>query len=122
MKSPPSGRLRSQTLVERFDAVVSITSPSIELRSRLHGESWGRRQRTPNLAHERCRQTEDVLCHVLLAFLRAATGSGPPGFRGRLVQVPDRPGLEPEVAAQRPRTRAPRSSRSSCSWTIRSYD
>jgi hypothetical protein len=121
-EQPHPERLRSQTSAWRFDVVVSVTTPSVELRSRLHGGSWGKRQRTPNLAHDCCRQTEDVLCHVSLAFLRAANGSDAPCFHGSLVQVFDWFGGEPEMQPQRPRPRAPRSSRSSCSWTIRSYD
>lgn len=90
-KSPAPGRLRSQVSLKRFDAVLSVPSPSIELRSRLHSRNRGGRQRAPKLAHERCRQTDDILCHVLLSFLRAASGSGSPCFRGSLVQVLDRP-------------------------------
>jgi hypothetical protein len=62
----------------------------MELRSWLHRGNWGQRQRTPYLAHDRCCPTEDVLCHVALAFLRAASGSDSPCFRGSLVQALDR--------------------------------
>jgi hypothetical protein len=69
-------RMRPQTSVRQLDAVVPVTPPSIELRAWLHSGNWGRRQRTPNLAQDRCRQTENVLCHVSLAFLGTANGLG----------------------------------------------
>ena len=65
--------LWSQTSVGQFDAAVSVASPSVELRSWLHDGSWGRRQRIPKLADDGFRQTEDVLYHVSLTFLREAT-------------------------------------------------
>lgn len=52
MSGPPSGWLCSQTSVRRFDAVVTVASPSVELRSWFRGGSWGRRQRTRNPADD----------------------------------------------------------------------
>ena len=96
--------MRLQTSVGQLDAVVSIPSPSVELRSWLHSGNWGRRQRTPNLAHDRFHQIEDVLCHVSLTFLRAAYGSGSPCLRSGLVQVLDRSGGEPKTQTSAPAT------------------
>ena len=113
---------RPQTSVGRFDAVVSVTSPSVELWSWLRSGNWGWRQRMPNLTHDRFCQSENVLCHVTLAFFCETNGSRLPCALGNLVQVLDWSGGQPEVETQRPRARAPKSSRSSCSCTIRSYD
>ncbi len=113
---------RPQTSVVRFDAVVSITSPSVELWSWLRSGNWVWRQRTPNLTHDRFCQSENVLCHVTFAFLCETNGSR---FAVRPRQFgagSDWLGGQSEVETQRPRARAPKSSRSSCSCTIRSYD
>jgi len=66
----PSGWLCSQTSAGRFDAVITVASPSVELRSWLHGGSRGRRQRTPEPAYDQFHHTEDILGHVILAFLQ----------------------------------------------------
>jgi hypothetical protein len=63
-------------------------------------------------------RTSWAMSHSLSFVQRTVRGSR--WSRSSLAEALTPPECEPE--SQRPRTRAPRSSRSSCSWTIRSYD